>query len=231
MGDESAAVSEHEPLEDHHGEPKHQQRRAERGSRSVVRGRSGDSRVHLRGQHIDAVLAAKQQGGCELAQAQQQHHSERVHKYGPQQRQNDVHHCAAVRRTAHLSGFDEFRADVPDPTTDEEVDESTQCDPGDDDDPCHRVDVDRALEPIRPPRQKAQPGIDVSSHRRQQESPANDGRHGGEDDRQDGNNLQEPEAARKTRGCDRQRGTHDHRERNRCKCERDRRCEHPGETR
>ena len=170
---------------DHDEHAEQQQRRADGGGRAVVDRRLRRREVHLRREHGDAGVAAEQQRAGELPETEQQRHAAAVHEHRPQQRQRDPEEHPGATRAADLRGLEQLGVDVGEARAHEQVDERGETEPGDDHDPRHRVDVDRALLEVVPPRQVAQQGVEVAGAGREQERPADHRRHRRHDDRQD----------------------------------------------
>ena len=190
VGDEAGLVAEQHLLGEDHDHPERQQRRADRGRGGVVDRRLRGEEVHLRRQHPDPGVATEQQGTGELAEPEEQGDAAAVDERRTQQGEDDPEEHAEAAGAADLRRLQHLRADVGEPRADEEVDEGRQAEPGEDDDPRQRVDVDRALLEVVPPRQVAQQGVEVARPGREEERPADDRGDGGHDDRQDGQDPQ-----------------------------------------
>ena len=179
------------------------------GRSAVVDGRLRHGEVHVGGQHVDAGVAAQEQWSGELPEPEQQRHAAAVDDHRPQQRQDHPEEHAELRGAAHLGGLDELGVDVLEAGADEQVDESSQAEAGDDDDPRQGVDVDRAFLQVVPPRQCAEERVEVSRSGRQQERPAEHAGDRGHDDRQDREHPQHPQSGRQAgRGPRQQRAEH-----------------------
>ena len=188
--DEAGLITEQHLLGDHHEHAEQQQRRPDRRGGTEVDRRLRREEVHVGRQHGDPGVAAEQQRAGELTEPEQQGHAAAVDEHGAQQRQRDPEEHAEAAGPADLRSLEHLGADVGEPRAHEQVHESGQPEAGDDDDPRHRVDVDRALLEVVPPWEVSQQGVEIAGPRRQQERPADDRRHGRHDD---GQHRQDPQ--------------------------------------
>jgi hypothetical protein len=139
-----------------------------------------------------------------------------------QQRQRHAEEHAGRRRPRDLRGLEQLAVDVLEARADEQVDERREREPGDDDDPGQRVDVDRALVEVVPPGQVAEERVEVAGVGREEKRPAEHARDRGNDDRQEREDLEDAETRRQRARGPRERRSENERDRERAERELDR---------
>ena len=222
VGDEPLAVPQQHLLHGHDDHAEHEQGRAERGGAAVLDRGLAHVGVDLGGDDVDAGGSSQQQRAGELAEPEQQGDAAAVQQGGAQQWQGHPEEHAELRRAGDLGRFEVLGADALEAGGDEEVDERRQPDPGDDDDPRHRVDVDRAFLEVRPPRQVPQGGVEVAGTRREQERPPDDAGDRRHHDRQDGDDAQDAQPRWEPGGGPGQQRAEDEGDGQRAQCQADR---------